>query len=121
MPDGAVSSSNTNTTTSNTAAEVKTLEYQTCVICMEDLPGNELRQHNACDCVICTPCLGLFTFLTADCLLVNEYLVCTIFLTKIISLVNIERTIEHHQTTADILPKVCAHFSVFFFSNFVCT
>ena len=24
---------------------------------MEDLPGNELRQHNACDCVICTPCL----------------------------------------------------------------
>ena len=67
MPDGAVSSSNTNTTTSNTAAEVKTLEYQTCVICMEDLPGNELRQHNACDCVICTPCLGLFTFLTANC------------------------------------------------------
>ena len=39
------------------SSEVKTLEYQTCVICMEDLPGNELRQHNACDCVICTPCL----------------------------------------------------------------
>ena len=54
-------------------------------------------------------------------LIADEYLICTIFLTKIISLVNIERTIEHHQTTADILPKVCAHFSVFFFSNFVCT
>jgi hypothetical protein len=34
-----------------------TLEYQSCVICMEDLPSNELRQHNACDCVMCTPCL----------------------------------------------------------------
>ena len=73
MPDGAVSSSNINTSTSNTT-EVKTLEYQTCVICMEDLPGNELRQHNACDCVICTPCLGLFTILTANCLLNEQYL-----------------------------------------------
>ena len=74
MPDGAVSSSNTNTTTTSNTAEVKTLEYQTCVICMEDLPGNELRQHNACDCVICTPCLGLFTILTANCLLNEQYL-----------------------------------------------
>ena len=24
---------------------------------MEDLPGSELRQHNACDCVMCNPCL----------------------------------------------------------------
>ena len=32
-------------------------EYQSCVICMEDLPTNELKQHNACDCVICLPCL----------------------------------------------------------------
>ena len=61
------------------------------------------------------PLLRFVYILIADCLLVNEYLVSTIFLTKIISLVNIERTIEHHQTTADILPKVCAHFSVFFF------
>ncbi len=30
---------------------------QSCVICMEDLPGNELKQHNACDCVMCAPCL----------------------------------------------------------------
>ena len=66
MTVGGVTSSST---TTNITAEVKTLEYQTCVICMEDLPGNELRQHNACDCVICTPCLGLFTFLTAVCLL----------------------------------------------------
>ena len=41
----------------SSSTQIKTLEYQTCVICMEDLPGNELRQHNACDCVICTPCL----------------------------------------------------------------
>ena len=32
-------------------------EFQSCVICMEDLPCNELRQHNACDCVMCLPCL----------------------------------------------------------------
>ena len=32
-------------------------EYQSCVICMEDLPTSELKQHNACDCVICVPCL----------------------------------------------------------------
>ena len=32
-------------------------EYQSCVICMEDLPICELKQHNACDCVICVPCL----------------------------------------------------------------
>ena len=31
--------------------------FQSCVICMEDLPGNELKQHNACDCVMCLPCL----------------------------------------------------------------
>ena len=30
---------------------------QSCVICMEDLPSEELKQHNACDCVMCAPCL----------------------------------------------------------------
>jgi len=33
------------------------VEFQSCVICMEDLPCNELKQHNACDCVMCLPCL----------------------------------------------------------------
>ena len=30
---------------------------QSCVICMEDFPTSKLRQHNACDCVMCEPCL----------------------------------------------------------------
>ena len=33
------------------------VDIQSCVICMEDLPCNELKQHNACDCVMCLPCL----------------------------------------------------------------
>lgn len=37
--------------------EEKLTELQCCCICMEDLPGSELRQHNACDCVMCNPCL----------------------------------------------------------------
>ena len=24
---------------------------------MEDLPTDQLRQHNACDCIMCNPCL----------------------------------------------------------------
>ena len=32
-------------------------DFQSCVICMEDLPSTELKQHNACDCVMCLPCL----------------------------------------------------------------
>ena len=32
-------------------------EYKSCMICMEDLPADQLRQHNACDCIICNPCL----------------------------------------------------------------
>ncbi len=28
-----------------------------CVICMEELPASQLRQHNACTCVMCPPCL----------------------------------------------------------------
>ena len=33
------------------------VEYQPCVICMEEFPPEQLRQHNACDCVMCAPCL----------------------------------------------------------------
>ncbi|QQP31456.1 Putative LOC100877443, partial [Caligus rogercresseyi] len=32
-------------------------DYQTCIICMEDLPPSDLRQHNACDCVLCLSCM----------------------------------------------------------------
>uniref|UniRef100_A0A0K2TJB5 Ubiquitin carboxyl-terminal hydrolase n=1 Tax=Lepeophtheirus salmonis TaxID=72036 RepID=A0A0K2TJB5_LEPSM len=32
-------------------------DYQTCIICMEDLPPGFLRQHNSCDCVICNTCM----------------------------------------------------------------
>ena len=32
-------------------------DYQACVICMEDFSPRNLRQHNACDCVMCAPCL----------------------------------------------------------------
>lgn len=32
-------------------------EHQTCVICMEEFEPKQLRQHNACDCVMCGPCL----------------------------------------------------------------
>lgn len=31
--------------------------YPACVICMDDFPPEEMRQHNACDCVMCSPCL----------------------------------------------------------------
>ena len=30
---------------------------QSCCICMEDFPVSKLRQHNACDCIMCEPCL----------------------------------------------------------------
>ena len=32
-------------------------EFQSCVICMDDFQGSELKQHNACDIVMCNPCL----------------------------------------------------------------
>ena len=32
-------------------------EYKCCMICMEDIPTDQLRQHNACDCIMCNPCL----------------------------------------------------------------
>jgi hypothetical protein len=39
------------------AATSSMLDYQSCVICMEELPPEQVRQHNACSCVMCTPCL----------------------------------------------------------------
>ena len=36
---------------------VTTSSCYSCVICMEEFNGNDIRQHNACDCVMCLPCL----------------------------------------------------------------
>lgn len=50
---------------------------QSCVICMEDLPGNELKQHNACDCIICIPCLErTVEHHSADTSLPKDYIKC---------------------------------------------
>ncbi len=60
MSDLTTSNSKPEAASSSTATATippSSSEYQSCVICMEDLPANELRQHNACDCVMCTPCL----------------------------------------------------------------
>ena len=43
--------------TSSLSENEVTEEYKCCMICMEDLPTDQLRQHNACDCVMCNPCL----------------------------------------------------------------
>jgi hypothetical protein len=40
--------------TTNASAVV---EFQSCVICMEELPPDQVRQHNACKCVMCNPCI----------------------------------------------------------------
>lgn len=42
---------------SGPAAAGAALEYQSCVICMEELPPDQVRQHNACKCVMCNPCI----------------------------------------------------------------
>ena len=42
---------------STDAASGLAAEYQSCVICMEELPPDQVRQHNACKCVMCNPCI----------------------------------------------------------------
>eukprot|EP00094_Tigriopus_californicus_P011792 TCALIF_11390-PA protein Name:"Similar to USP4 Ubiquitin carboxyl-terminal hydrolase 4 (Bos taurus)" AED:0.25 eAED:0.27 QI:0/0/0/0.75/1/1/4/0/1396 len=36
---------------------VTSTEYQSCVICMDDLPPDQVRQHNVCNFVLCNPCI----------------------------------------------------------------
>lgn len=45
------------TTTLAAASGCGSGDYHSCVICMDDLPADQMRQHNACDCVMCAPCL----------------------------------------------------------------
>ncbi len=33
------------------------VSVECCVICMEELPADQVRQHNSCKCVMCNPCV----------------------------------------------------------------
>ena len=52
-----VVSSSTDAASDAAAAAAAAFEYQSCVICMEELPPDQVRQHNACKCVMCNPCI----------------------------------------------------------------
>lgn len=61
--DDAITSTSTMDTseidkaTSEEQPMVTSTEYQSCVICMDDLPPDQVRQHNVCNFVLCNPCI----------------------------------------------------------------